>query len=84
MDSEFLQKQLYNSLLAIINDKKLYRVSLVDYKYNEFTDAGKEVLFECIEMFAPKLLESEKQKLDETIKHQVWNTLKEQEHEQSK
>jgi len=81
MDSEFLQKQLYNSLLAIINDRKLYRVSLVDYKYNEFTDAGKEVLFECIEMFAPKLLESEKQRLDETVKRQVWNTLKEQEYE---
>lgn len=81
MKDEFIQKQLYSSLLNILHDRKFYHISMVDHKYNNFTDAGKDVLVEWIEMLAPKLLESEQKVLDEKVKDKVWSTLKEQNNE---
>lgn len=84
MNNEFIQKQLYSSLLNILHDRKFYHSSMVDHKYSNFTDLGKDVLVEWIEMLAPKLLKSEQEVLDEKVKDKVWNTLKEQNNEQSR
>ena len=76
MSHEVFQKQIYVSLLEILRDEDLYRQSLIDTKYNKFSEAGKEALLEYMVMMAPAILQKEKQELDKRAKQLVVEELK--------
>jgi hypothetical protein len=76
MSHEVFQKQIYVSLLEILRDEDLYRQSMIDTKYNKFSEAGKEALLEYMVMMAPVILQKEKQELDKRAKQLVVEELK--------
>ena len=60
MSHEVFQRQIYVSLLEILKDENLYHRSIVDSKYNKFSDEGKEALLEYMLIMAPAILQKEK------------------------
>lgn len=76
MSHEVFQKQIYVSLLEILKDEHLYRQSVVDSKYNKFSEEGKEALLEYMVTMAPLILAKEKQELDKRAKKLVIEELK--------
>ena len=73
-----LEKQLYNSLLTILNDPKYYYQSCVGAQYNHFYDVGKEQLIEWIELLAPKMLELQRKADEERAKDMVWKKVQDE------
>ena len=76
MSHEVFQRQIYVSLLEILKDENLYHRSIVDSKYNKFSDEGKEALLEYMLIMAPAILQKEKQELDKRAKALVVEELK--------
>lgn len=77
MNNDLLRKQLYSSLLTIIQDKNCYYQSPVNKEYNYFLEEGKDAIIEWLELLAPVILAHEEKDLDITIKTKVWKNLKE-------
>lgn len=78
MKTNLLEKQLYNSLLTILNDPKYYYQSSVGVHYNHFYDVGKDQLIEWVELLAPKMLELQQKADEERAKDMVWNKVKDE------
>ncbi len=76
--SNVLEKQVYASILAVLNDKNSYYQSTVGKKgeYNSFHDGGKEAIMDFIETFAPLMLKQQNLELDERAKRLVIEELK--------
>jgi len=76
--TNLLEKQLYNSVLTILNDSKYYYQSGVGSNYNHFYDVGKEQLIEWIELLAPKMLELQRKADEERAKDMVWKKVQDE------
>jgi len=75
--SNILEKQLYASILAVLNDKNSYYKSIVGKKgeYNYFTEQGKEALFNYIDNFASLMLKQQDLEINERAKKLVIDEL---------
>jgi hypothetical protein len=74
--NKVLYKQVYSGFFEIVKDTNLYHTSVVDHRYNQLNDEGKEAVIEWFTLVAPKMLELEKQELDSRSKKMMWQELK--------
>jgi hypothetical protein len=58
-------------MLEIVKDPKYYYTCGLGSKYDHLTDGGKVKLAETVELFAPQMLQLERQALEELAKELV-------------
>jgi len=76
MDKSALKDFTYGGITEILHNRKYYYHSTVGAEYSHFTDEGKEVLNEFMNLMAFKMLQAEEADLRERSKQMVINGLK--------
>lgn len=76
MDSSDIKELMFGGIKQIMSQNEYYYNSSVSPDYSRFTDKGKEVLLEFVNMVGHKLLIVEEQELNDRAKKLVINGLK--------
>lgn len=76
MSHEIFKKQIYASILELLNDPKMYYYSTVGPTYCKLTEEGKVALLEYVEIMAPYMVAKEKKHLQDMAKDLTWKELK--------
>lgn len=76
MKSETLKDMLYGSILELMKNPKLFRVSTVSWEYSAWTDEGVKALADTIELFWPQIHKVEREELEKRAIEQTLKTLK--------
>ena len=76
MDKSALKDFTYGGITEILHNRKYYYHSTVGAEYSHFTDEGKGVLNEFMNLMAFKMLQAEEADLRERSKQMVINGLK--------
>jgi hypothetical protein len=76
--NNLLEKQLYQGIVAILKDDKVYYQSSIGKKgeYNHFKEGGQEALLTYIDYMAPLIMKNERDKIDKRAKEMMWEELK--------
>lgn len=76
MDKQAIKDLTYGGLIELMRNNKYYYYSQVGANFCHWTDAGKEALAEYMNIVGHKMLEAEKEELDQRAKNMVLTTLK--------
>lgn len=69
---------VYGGMMEIMRNRQYYYHSSVGSTYSHFTDEGREVMIEFLNVVGGKMMEAEHEELNERAKQQVINELKKQ------
>jgi hypothetical protein len=76
MDAELIKELIYGSIKELSRNRKYYYYSSVGSNYSHWTEEGKIVLSDFMNLMVHKLHESEENELDKRARALVINGLK--------
>ena len=76
MQRPAIKDVVYGGMMEIMRNRQYYYHSGVGSHYSHFTDEGREVMIEFLNVMSGKMMEAEHEELDARAKQQVINELK--------
>jgi hypothetical protein len=76
MNKEAVRDLTYGGIMEILHNRRFYYHSTVGAQYSHFTDEGKKVIAEYMQLMSYKMLEAEEAELNQRAKDMVLKTLK--------
>ena len=76
MQRPAIKDVVYGGMMEIMRNRQYYYQSSVGSVYSHFTDEGREVMIEFLNVIGGKMMEAEHEELNERAKQQVIDQLK--------
>ena len=76
MQRPAIKDVVYGGMMEIMRNRQYYYHSSVGSTYSHFTDEGREVMIEFLNVIGGKMMEAEHDELDQRAKELVINELK--------